>query len=128
MRVLVQSLLAVGLLLASLMAMANGNFVNALISFVGAMVVGWHLLSSKSWAKWGDADAALDFLANPAGPRGGAAGGGDADEDSNVPFDPDEALSRYLEKKAAGEVEPLTAAREPGAAPPRRAAFGRKAG
>ncbi|MEO6534533.1 MAG: hypothetical protein ABIN72_01400 [Sphingomicrobium sp.] len=103
--------------------MMNGHNVNALAAFAGALIFAWHVLAGKSWSRWGEADSALNFIANPAGATVG-------DSDDDAPFDVDQALARYLEKKAAGEVEPLRGSDDGTdsalAAP--RPPFGRKTG
>lgn len=116
MRVFVQGLMAAMLLVASILSMTNSNFLASAALFAGAMVFGWHVFAARAWANWGEAGAIMDAISIPAGP--------DADAEAEAaPFDPDAALAHYLQRKAAGEVEPLT---DPAGEAP-RARFGRKA-
>jgi hypothetical protein len=117
MRVFIQASMAAMLLIASLLSMANGNLLEAIVLFAGAIVFGWHVFAAKAWANWGEAGSIMDAIAIPAGPV--------ADDGlDDAPFDPDAALAHYLKQKAAGEVEPLT---DPAASASPRASFGRKA-
>lgn len=138
MRLFLAGGIALALFVASLLAMINDDWLSALTCFAGALVMGWRISQGRDWAQWGNADPAMDFVRNPAGalatdddrhvadqPRFGDC---EADQETAaLPFDPDIALSRYMEKKAAGLVEPV-GGQGFESRPSGRTRFGRKAG
>ena len=138
MRPFITGCLAAAAFVASLFALANDALLSAALYFAAAFGFAWQVLKGDQIADPGQGGDLLRFIREPAKAaldevfgRSATAGEAEANAEGaegSEPFDADAAFARYMEKKAAGEVEPLTG-QHAGLAPPAaapRPLFGRK--